>query len=545
MTPTIQCYGSDLARRMGRIFRANLLDLLAKVDYGNADFPAGFLHTSTDQHEGTCYYDQVWSRDGGRGLIELARFGYPEEARLVADYYLDHINGGHHWGRNVHVRFDDTLQGYEVCGNALILLGIINTWKVLKQDRSFGLSALLLLRPVLQWLTLQMKQSPYGCLLPCQTEMAGNPEENDYAVYAIYPNYAMAIALRSLGQMAEFLGDDTAKLILSLASDLTNSINALLVSDGTLSKAPSGVWRNGIDGRDGTSYDYSEWDGTSWPIYHWTRQAPFSVLSDAAGYALAGSLNRQVDRNSFNYLLPKMNEGSFFRRYGFVSNTCWSGMGGRHDDTMCGYGQAHFTHAAMSMNHVNAYSLLLDGLARLAYDGHVCMPMTHERNPFILHECFNFEHYEQGLDHTFGTWKDGRDGIIDNPGDEGNLVQMAEGLKIFRMMVGLDDYRDTLVISPKIGWDYDGVAVRGWPVSRGKEQGRIDLDYTRNLATGELALNIQSTIALGTCQLKLGPLPRTARVEDADVATQENETAKWVVVKMDVEKELEFTLRVV
>ena len=123
-------------------------------------------------------------------------------------------------------------------------------------------------------------------------------------------------------------------------------------------------------------------------------------------------------------------------------------MAERHDDTMLGYGQAHFTHAAMAVDHVNAYSLLLDGLSRLAFDGHVCTPLANERSPFILHECYNYDNYEQRTDHSFGTMKEGRAGVIDNPGDEGNLVQMAEGLKIFRMMVGLDDYQKTLTISP-------------------------------------------------------------------------------------------------
>ena len=117
-TPRMRFFGNEFAKEMGAVFAENLADLLAKVDDGSGDYPKGFLHTSTLPHEGTCYYDQVWARDAGRGAQELARYGFVDEAKLVVEYFLSHKNFGDHWGRLI----DRPIQeDYELDGNTHIL----------------------------------------------------------------------------------------------------------------------------------------------------------------------------------------------------------------------------------------------------------------------------------------------------------------------------------------------------------------------------------------------------------------------------------------
>ena len=98
-TPKIRFEGCEFAHDMGRIFAENLADLIAKVDDGSRDFPRGYMHTSTVPHPGTCYYDQVWARDAGRGVQELARYGFVEQAKMVVEFFLENKNFGDHWGR--------------------------------------------------------------------------------------------------------------------------------------------------------------------------------------------------------------------------------------------------------------------------------------------------------------------------------------------------------------------------------------------------------------------------------------------------------------
>lgn len=111
------------------------------------------------------------------------------------------------------------------------------------------------------------------------------------------------------------------------------------VSDGHYSYAPKGCWFNGIDSRNGRAYDISDWDGTSWPTWHWTRQLPYILHYDYLSPNADGKF-AEVHAASYRLLRHWMAKGEYFRKYGFVSNTGWTGMGGRHDETMCGYGQA-------------------------------------------------------------------------------------------------------------------------------------------------------------------------------------------------------------
>jgi hypothetical protein len=74
--PLMKFGGSDSAQQINRIFAENLRDLLYKVDEGKGDFEPGFIHTSTMKHEGSCYFGETWSRDGGRVANRTGSFSY-------------------------------------------------------------------------------------------------------------------------------------------------------------------------------------------------------------------------------------------------------------------------------------------------------------------------------------------------------------------------------------------------------------------------------------------------------------------------------------
>ena len=132
---------------------------------------------------------------------------------------------------------------------------------------------------------------------------------------------------------------------------------------------------------------------------------------------------------------------------------------------MFGYGQAFFTQAALLLDDVNTYPLLLEGISKLIYDGEVIIPLAYEFNPWIIHECYNYGNYFNGKDHSFGVLSEGEPGIMDNPGDEGNLVHLAEGLKVFRLIIGIDyNTPPILKITPRLLWRWDGISVEDYPV---------------------------------------------------------------------------------
>lgn len=529
--PTMTADGSDSAWRFGRVFARNLEDLVNKFDDGGGGtHERGFLHTSTQSAPGTNYYHDVWSRDGGRGLIELAMFGCADQALEVARFFCRHLNAGDHWSRTIQ-RPPGDHPTWELDGNALALLGLYNAWRVTGRRREVAEEFLPTALAVYGWARKQADKNQFGALLPCVSEMTGNPR-GPYAVYGVFPNTGMVAALRGVAEMASVADRPEASAVRTLAERIADSIRRRLVSNPALrSCVPHGVWINGLDGRDGSPYDNAEWEGYAFPVFHWTRQLPFIFWSDLDGYDLRASLDPAIDDASYRYLLSEMWKGPLFRRYGFVSNTAWTGMANRHDETMAGYGQGFFTQASLLTDTVNAYTLCLEGYMRLAYDGSVCVPLTYERDPWLLHECFHYEHYEQGLDHTFGRMTADQPGGMDNPGDEGNLVQAAEGLKAFRLVAGVDDFTPgQLRLMPRLPWTWDSLELTNYPLCGPEGQGRLNLHAVCDLARGVVSVEYESDVPGLATSVRLGPLPRSVRLDASVGNVDENEWARWVWV---------------
>ncbi len=531
LVPYIRFDGSESAKQMSRIFAENLQDLLLKIDDGKNDFDRGFFHTSTVQHEGTCYYNEIWSRDAGRGLIELARLGFKDEARQVAAYLLENINEKDHWGRAIPNNYS---ADNETDGNALILLGISRTWKANNFEIDLAKTYLAATLPVFKWMEKLMDSNEFS-LLPSNSELSGNPN-TPYSVFGIYPNYAALEAIYAFRAMACKADLEEEQYYDMLGKRLEKAIRENLISRGQSILTPKNIWLNGIDSRDGRPYEFSEWDGTSWPIYHWTRQLPYILSSDMREIKLLQDNMYNTNLSSYEYILNYMSNSRYFRKYGFVSNTGWTGTGERHDDTMCGYGQGFMTQAALLADDVNTYSKLLEGVARLAYDGDVVQPLSFEMNPWVMHECFNYENYEEGYDHTFGVKSEGRPQILENPGDEGNLVQAAEILKVFAIIAGVDDSnQDKLIIRPRIPWIWDDIYVENYPAVIDGESTRIEYKMTHERWKRTCTIKLKSTARIKNADFRIGPFPAYLKLPSTfEYYVENSKGASWIWIR-DIE----------
>lgn len=527
LIPRLRLDGDDLSKRLNAVFAENVKDILDKVDEGGNGFDRGFIHSSTVRHEGTCYYDQLWTRDGGRGMIELSRLGFIDDVLPVVRYLLGHITFGDHWGRVVNI----TRYGLnELDGEAYILLGLYNAYKASGFNRNIGLEILESISPVIDWVEKECAKSPYDGLLPSVSELSGNPN-TPYPVYSVFGNYAIAFAMHGLYEMASKQGNTSVSVkTLHLYRKILNAVSKLLISDGRRSKAPEGVWFNGIDGRDGRPYEQAEWDKAFFPIYHWTRQLPFVTAADIGIYGMDTLEYRETHEKSYEYILDRMAESPYFTKYGFVSNTCWTGMCGRHDDTMGGYGQGFFTQAALMMDDVNTYSKCLEGVARLAYDGNVVKPLAHEMNPWVLHECFNYENYEKGLDHTFGALSLGRREVMNNPGEEGNMVQVAENVKSLSMMIGIRAEGNVLVIAPRLSWLAEGIEVMDYPVNLpGGGMGRVSFSYANKRWLRQAEIEIDAPEEFASVAVRFGPFPLYIKgIENKGMEIARSKNATWI-----------------
>lgn len=524
MTPRIRFTGDPYAQIATAIFAETLQDMRNKIEYGdNEKYPLGFFHTSTEP-KGINYYNQMWSRDCGRGVVELARLGFAYDAKIISRYFLSHITDNH-WGRRISNSRTPS-RGYEVDGNAWVLSGICNAWYANGKDKALGTEFCTGMKPVVGWIDSLVTVSPYKGLLPSISELSGNPSAS-YPVYSIFGNYGIYVVLDQIADMAKECNQTAlADKAHSLHQKMEEALREL-ISDGRKSYAPQGCWFNGIDSRSGAAYDMSDWDGTAWPIWHWTRQLPFIQDYDFRSNRIGGKF-KEVNQASYELLRKWMATGEYFRKYGFVSNSGWTGMGLRHDETMGGYGQGFFTQAALMADDVNTYTKCLEGVARLNYDGGVIEHLNYEKSPFIVNECFNYENYEKGLDHTFGTHKEGRREIMENPSDEGNLVQEAEIIKAFSLVTGVGSEGTKLVLMPRLPWLWDSMECQDFPVvdNMGKMH-RIQFSIRHDRWLRRCTVELSGTEGFSEIDVRFGPFPRMIK-NPKNFEIENSENCSWI-----------------
>ncbi|MEG1897933.1 MAG: hypothetical protein RRY33_06570 [Alistipes sp.] len=525
-TPRLHFTGDLFAQQASIIFAETLQDMRNKIEDGsNERFPIGFFHTSTEEAGVPQYYNDMWTRDCGRGVVELSRLGFAKEACNISRYFLSHITNGDHWGREI----NHPTPNVELDGNILILSGICSAWYVNGLEAELGNEFCNGIAPVVAWIDSLVNVSPYGGLLPSISELSGNPS-TDYSVYSIFGNYGVYTVMTQIADMAAICNHlELSAKAQQIHKKMEQALRCL-VSDGHFSYTPAGCWCNGIDGRNGRAYDISEWDGTSWPIWHWTRQTPYILHYDYYS-PRADGVFADIHMASYNLLRHWMAQGEYFRKYGFVSNSGWTGMGGRHDETMCGYGQGFFTQAALLADDVNTYTKCLEGIARLGYDGGVIEQMSYEKNPFVMHECFNYDNYEKGLDHTFGVYSEGRREIMENHGDEGNLVQEAEILKAFSIVAGIRCEGRKLILMPRLPWLWETMECVDWPVTDavGKTH-RIHITVRHERWLRRCTVELEGVGNFESADIRFGPFPRLLK-KPKGLEIEQTGNVSWIWIR--------------
>jgi hypothetical protein len=539
--PTFEFDGCDTARMMNRVFAENVADLLRKYDAGSEYFDRGFLHTSTMPHEGTCYYEYVWSRDAGRGIIETARMGRIQEAKDAVRFLMNNKNMGDHWGRIVaqDKRLRNDVAGnscaFETDGNALVLLAFYNTWKNDGKCTDFAHEILESSRSVVAWMENLMDACPYGDLIPSKSELSGNPTRNAENVYGIYPNYHAYLAIRAMLEIALFIRDEElAGHYAKIADRLKKSMIDQLVAENIpanpgrkITSVEEGCWINGIRAADGMPFEHAVWGLTSFPVWHWTRQIPFIGNADLGIFSLPDDEFKAIHEKSYRFILKHMNSGYYFRRYGFVSNTGWTRTAGSHDETMCGYGQGFMTQASLMMDDVNTYTKCIDGMMRLAYDGNVTENLSFEMNPWLLHECFDYENYEKGYDHTYGCKGNGVN-VYENPGDELTLVQQAEPIKAMLMMAGVcTDHTGKLCLMPRMPWNFDVFNVSDMPYAGKNKTEYLSMKLCHERHRRKMTVLLESTEELEDAVFRAGPFAMTAQPVDTGLTVEVRGGAAW------------------
>ncbi len=483
--PQVTFRGSNIATILENSFYANVQDMLDKVD---AD---GTYHTSTrnalswagDPHSaggefGTfrkdvgVYYGQAWSRDLGRSLQELTELGFVDRASHTADFafrsartWAENPNLTYkgsplppHWSRVID--HPDFAQPFENDGHGLISLFIYKLWQRMP-DREAWLRA--------HWSDVKLA----GDWIPWQFEHADISGAKDGVLYttgesaagkgySVYPDVVCMTALEALAQMADSVGQtESAKLWRDRAEKMRQAIPArYVISDPKYGR----VW----------TLEYAGWPNES------TVLGPLIFLADYKGFAPQDDdpAWRGANEAAYQRLIDTCKPFGF---YGWAM----------------GYGQGFVTQAALLLDRMKDVTPMLEWTARETYDPEI--------RSYIVPE---------------GVQVDPTGTYVFRTGDQGNGVQEAEIVKMFRILIGVDDNDpQRLRVMPRLPHGWTEIAVAKYPalIERDGKLQTAQLHYDLRRAAGHLTMEISAGRQLGSVAIRLGPFEKRPQANDVSV----------------------------
>jgi len=480
--PRVIFKGDNYAAVLQNAFYANVQDMLDKID---AD---GTYHTSTRNalawagdprsaggEFGTfrknvgVYYGDAWSRDLGRTMQELTELGFRSKTTPSADFAFRSartwaqdpslkykgVSLPPHWNRVINK--PDFAQPFENDGHGLIALFIYKLWQRVP-DRDAWLRA--------HWTDVKAA----GDWIPWQFDHAAVTGAKDGTLYttgesaagkgySVYPDAVCMTALEALAQMADSIGETQSA---TSWRDRAEKMRAAISARYAITDPKYGrVW----------TLDYAGWPNQS------TVLGPLIFLADYHGFAPEDddSSWRPINKAAYQRLIDT------YRPFGFYG---WA----------MGYGQGFVTQAALLLDRMKDVTPMLHWAARETYDAEI--------HSFVVPE---------GVQVT----PDGR--YLFRTGDQGNGVQEAEIVKIFRLLIGVDDNQpERLRIMPRMPYGWNEIAVSKYPAlveQNGKRQTAM-LHYDLRRAGRSMTLDISSDRPLDAVALRLGPFENQPAAAD-------------------------------
>jgi hypothetical protein len=456
-------FGSDTAdlftKEVDESFKGALaLDYVSMPD---GKFPPGFLNASP---AGQPWYGTMWTRDAGTFMRELVFWGYYARACQVAQCVMDFV-GTNSEGFIAFPRYIDPQpgrsSGSEMDGQASTIIAMVALWQRLPADDPFRARL---------YAYLHQKSSPvrgihyfleHGPLVPGSGEFGGGRHDDDNVVQ----NNLCALALISAAQMEDEAGDHaTAELWRKDTSTLFHNIGRYLVND-------KGAWIWNIDPKtmkpNRTDVDSAANSGSG------GLNGVVSMSADVLGFDPAawpwqGALvhGKKTFEELYNFPLRKEQ----FEKYGI-----WPQMNYTHKGllTSPSYGQGYALQ----------YMLLFDKLA-MAGHGLDFLTQATYRSPDII---FSFRTYHYGRLSPYyfyeRMYSPDAKGKIEMTAGCGplNLVNVAEPLKVARLIAGVDDTSLKVVrIIPRLPPTWTGYYLEDWPILTSHGLVRADITYEKN-----------------------------------------------------------------
>jgi hypothetical protein len=499
--PQVSFKGDLTAEILANVFTYNVQDIADKID------DDGMYHTSTKGAilfgrgggqfgsyvtNGNCYYRDSWTRDMGRSLQELTMLGYTNEASHCADYCLrvaklweepnapKYGNGQFyppHWSRCANR--PAAAPPYENDGHGLVCMFLYKLWQRLPHRDDWLRARWPDVKDAGDWVVWQLDHPEISGatngVLHTTGECAGG---NGYSVYG---DYACLIALQSLAQMADSIGQtDSANKWRQYADKMKVAIgNQYIISDPKYGR----VWTLAHAG---------------WPT-HPTVLGPEIFLADYQGFSPKNEDDdwHPVNQAAYQRLIDS------FQPFGFYGEAM-------------GYGQGFVTESALLLDRMRDVTPMLDWTAKQIYDPKL--------GSFVVPEGVQ-------IDPTGKFWY--------RAGDLGNGVQEAEIVKVLRLVIGVDDtHPDRLQFYPRLPYRWNEMTVQKYPVlfeNAGKnETAWLHYELKRTNERQGMDLQIGADRSLGPVAMRLGPFYKQPELDDIvvngkspDGATTEQSGDSW------------------
>ena len=437
------------------------------VSEPGSKYPLGFINASPASQP---WYGTMWTRDAGTCMRELVYWGYYQHACQVASCVMDYV-GTNSDGYIAFPRLIDPQSGpqsgSEMDGQASTIIAMVALWQRLPANDPFRAQL---------YQFLHQKSSPVrsldhflksGPLIPGSGEFGGGSDPKNLYCNVVQNNLC-ALALLSAANMEEEAGDhDTAKQWREDANTLFHNIEKYLVSsdgswvwciDSNLQSNPEilkkavNVGFGGLNGPLCMSPDVLGFDSAMWP---WQGVVTHGEKTFDALY---------------NVPIRKVQ----FDKYGM-----WPQFDTIHQGLLTGasYGQGYALQTMLVLDKMNMADHGLDFLAHATFDAKG-VDFPHGRlSPYYFYERIYSPDAQPPLESGCGPL---------------NLVNVAEPLKIARLIVGVDDTSTNQVeIIPRLPPSWSGYRVENWPIRTSHGIVRADISCERKDGSIHFSLKIR------------------------------------------------------
>jgi hypothetical protein len=439
---SLHFFGCDTAELFSREVAASFQGVLARnYQRDSTSYMPGYVTASID---GRYWYDTMWTRDAGTFLRELVLWGYLNHACLLADCLLQLVrpNAAGYHTFPMYFQGVEPASGSELDGSAAITIGLALLWQRLPAHDPYRANIYRFLHAdasPLSYIHAQLRHTP---LVAGSGEFGGGMGvEGEWC--NVVQNNLLRLALLAGARLESQAGDDArANLYRQDAGAIQSALRRYLVG-------PDGSWL--------------------WCVHPDTLQPDPAVL-DSQFNAGFGGLNGiaamdadvlglaptpdawpelGVCEKTFDRLLAVPQRRQLFEDFGM-----WSQFD-RHlagQLTSASYGQAYALQAMLLFDRLPMAERGLDYLAQATY--------TPPAEYTELTRTSRYHFYERYYP------PNGAVGIVMEQGcGELNLVNVAEPLKVARMIVGVDDLAgDELRLIPRLPPSWQGFEAHHWPL---------------------------------------------------------------------------------